>query len=124
MNGGALMADTVTGMNQLLAGGNITSQDLVIAGNELGRKIAGISAVIATLKSTSLSDRLDRDIKTLQSSWAAEECEEYIKNLLETKVKVDNAIAALQLLGETYQKARDLITANQKRVLSSINNMR
>ena len=117
------MADTVTGMNQLLAGGNITSQDLVIAGNELGRKIAGISAVIATLKSTSLSDRLDRDIKTLQSSWAAE-CEEYIKNLLETKVKVDNAIAALQLLGETYQKARDLITANQKRVLSSINNMR
>ena len=98
------------------------SSDINITYAQLEENINTLKKSISTLKS-SWNQETKRNINTINNSWAGKDCEAYTAKLTKMDGKVQNTIQALELLCNTYEKARDMIQSSQKAVSGSINNL-
>lgn len=97
-------------------------QDISITFDQLEENIAILKRSIATLKN-SWNNETKRNINTLNNSWVGPDCASYTSKLTNMDSKVQNTIAALELLCSTYEQARDMVKDNQSKTLSEINAM-
>lgn len=96
--------------------------DIDITYDQLEQNIAMLKKSISSLKS-SWDGETKRNVDILNNSWVGQDCVAYTERLTSMDGKVQNAISALELLCNTYEKASDMIRDNQNQVASSINNM-
>ena len=96
--------------------------DIDITYDQLEQNISMLKKSIANLKS-SWDGETKRNVEILNNSWVGQDCVAYTDRLTSMDSKVQNAISALELLCNTYEKASDMIKENQSQVASSINNM-
>lgn len=96
-----------------------TGADINITYSQLEENIGTLREAINTLKS-SWDGETKNNISIINGSWAGTDCSEYTKKLSNMDTKVQNTIAALELLCSTYEKARDMVKENQTKAVSSI----
>ena len=96
--------------------------DLNITYSELEANIETIKKVVAQLKSA-WETETKKNLTKLENSWVGNDCKEYITKLNRMDKKMENTIAALELLGTTYEQAKDIIKQNQSQAMSQIANI-
>lgn len=94
-------------------------QDLNITYNQLEENIATLKKSISKLKQ-SWEVETKRNLNTLDNSWVGQDCASYTAKLNNMDKKVENTIAALELLCSTYEQARDMVKDSQSKTISSI----
>ena len=94
-------------------------QDLNITYNQLEENIATLKKSISSLKQ-SWEVETKRNLNTLDNSWVGQDCASYTAKLNNMDKKVENTIAALELLCSTYEQARDMVKDSQSKTISSI----
>ena len=100
----------------------VIGTDINISYEELEECISRLKKTINTLKS-SWTNGSKKQIARIKQSWVGADCEAYTKKLENMDTKVNNSISALELLCETYEKAKDLIADNQKSTTAAIDKM-
>lgn len=98
----------------------VAGPDISITFDQLEENIAILKKSIATLKN-SWNNETKKNINTLNNSWVGADCASYTSKLTNMDSKVQNTIAALELLCSTYEQARDMVKDNQSKTLSEIN---
>ena len=93
--------------------------DIDITYAQLEENIKSLDESIKAL-STSWEAGVKNDIMTIENSWAGADCEAYTKKLKNMDGKVQNTIAALTLLKQTYEQARDMVKESQSKTVNSI----
>ncbi len=89
--------------------------------SELEQNISTLKSATQTLKD-SWSTKVKKNITTLQNSWVGPDCEAYINKLNGADKRVTNAIAALELLTTTFEKAKNMAKEAQTKTTSAVNN--
>lgn len=90
--------------------------------SQIEENIATLKKSISNLKS-SWDGETKKDISTLDNSWVGKDCEQYTQRLTKMDKKVQNTIAALELLCKTYEQVRDLVKDNQSKSLTAVQNI-
>ena len=93
--------------------------DIDITYSELESNIATLKSAVNTIK-TNWDGVNKTNIAKLNNSWAGDDCAAYIKKVQAMDGQVNNAVEALNLLIETYEKARDQIKEQQSKITSKI----
>lgn len=93
--------------------------DIDITYSELENNIATLKAAVNTIR-TNWNGVNKTNINKLSGSWAGDDCAAYIKKVQDMDGQVNNAVDALNLLIETYEKARDQISEQQSKITSKI----
>ncbi len=130
--------DTLTGYERVVTGpyveiGSVVSLygvspispigvDIDISLEELESNIKTLKEAVNTIE-TNWSGVINTNVKKLTNAWVGNDCAVYTRKLKNMDVKVSNSIKALNLLIQTYQKARDQIVEKQKTIASKISNM-
>lgn len=96
--------------------------DLNITYSELEANIETIKKVVAQLKNA-WETETKNNLTKLENSWVGNDCKEYITKLNKMDKKMENTIAALELLGTTYEQAKDIIKQNQAQAMNQIANI-
>lgn len=99
-----------------------TGSDINITYSQLEENISTLKEAINTLKN-SWNGETKNNISIINESWAGTDCAEYTKKLSNMDTKVQNTILALELLCNTYEKARDMVKDNQAKTVSEIINL-
>lgn len=97
----------------------LPGEDLNITYNQLEENIATLKKSISKLKQ-SWEVETKRNLNTLDNSWVGQDCASYTAKLNNMDKKVENTIAALELLCSTYEQARDMVKDSQSKTISSI----
>ena len=90
--------------------------------SQIEENIATLKKSISNLKS-SWNGETKKDINILDNSWVGKDCEQYTQRLTKMDKKVQNTIAALELLCKTYEQVRDMVKDNQNKSLSAVTNI-
>lgn len=90
--------------------------------SQIEENIATLKKSISNLKS-SWDGETKKDINILDNSWVGQDCEQYTQRLTKMDKKVQNTIAALELLCKTYEQVRDMVKDNQSKSLSAVTNI-
>ena len=93
--------------------------DIDITNSELESNIATLKAAVKTIK-TNWEGVNKTNLTKLTNSWVGDDCAAYIKKVKDMDGQVGNAVEALNLLIETYEKARDQIAEQQSKITSKI----
>ena len=96
--------------------------DINITYSQLEENISTLKKSISTLKS-SWDGETKKNLATINNSWAGADCAQYTQKLSKMDTKVQNTIAALELLCSTYEQARDMVKDNQAKTISSIDSI-
>ena len=89
---------------------------------QIEETITKLKKTISTLKS-SWDGETKSNLSTLDNSWVGKDCEQYTSKLTSMDKKVQNTIAALELLCSTYEQTRDMVKKNQTQTISYISNI-
>ncbi len=90
--------------------------------SQIEENIATLKKSISNLKS-SWDGETKKDINILDNSWVGQDCEQYTQRLTKMDKKVQNTIAALELLCKTYEQVRDMVKDNQSKSLTAVTNI-
>ena len=99
-----------------------TTGDINISYQQLEENIATLKSAIQQLKD-SWNTETKNNINKIKNSWAGEDCKAYIDRLNTMDMSVQRSISALELLCNTYEKARNMISDTVKKSSSAINNI-
>ena len=102
--------------------GVIAYPGINISISQIEENIATLKKSISNLRS-SWDGETKKDINILDNSWVGEDCKQYTQRLTKMDTKVQNTIAALELLCKTYEQVRDLVKDNQNKSLNAVNNI-
>ena len=99
-----------------------SAYDIDISYDELESNIALLKEATKTL-SSNWSQIINTNIATIKNSWAGADCETYINKVTNLDSKVQNAMAALELMTSTYEQAKNLMQEEQSKITSTLNNL-
>ncbi len=95
--------------------------DINITYDQLEDMITNLRKSINTMKDT-WNGGTRQNIAKLESSWVGKDCVAYTEKLNKMHSKVQKTIQALELLCNTYEKARDMVKDSQDKTSAAINN--
>ena len=95
------------------------SIDIDITYNEIENIVKSLKKSIDELKSN-WESVINTDIGKLQGTWIGQDCATYIDKVLKMKTKVNNALDALKVLSETYEKSAEQIKLKQNEIAKSL----
>ena len=98
------------------------SIDIDISYSELESNISILKGAVKTIQSN-WDGVMKNNINKLSNSWAGDDCSAYIEKVKKMDTQVSNSVEALNLLIDTYQKAKDEIASQQNKITSKITNI-